>query len=73
MLEKGKERYKKLFPLILHQLFNQEIIEEDAVWSWKDEHEEEEEEEILKISEKFLQWLKEAEDEEDEEEEEEDD
>lgn len=33
----GKEKFKAVFPLILHQLYDAEIVAEDSVWKWVEE------------------------------------
>jgi hypothetical protein len=35
------EKYKKIFPFVLHALYNHEIVEEDAIWKWVEEQEQE--------------------------------
>ncbi|XP_016442154.1 uncharacterized protein LOC107767614 [Nicotiana tabacum] len=66
-LESAKE-YSPLFVQILHHLYDQDIIQEEAILDWASEKEEAEESDkvFVKQSEKFIQWLKEASEEEDE-------
>ncbi|XP_060218049.1 uncharacterized protein LOC132645215 [Lycium barbarum] len=67
-LESARE-YSPLFLEILHHLYDQEIIQEEAILDWASEKEgaEESDKIFVKKSEKFIQWLKEASEEEDEE------
>ncbi|KAM3218977.1 translation initiation factor eIF-2B subunit epsilon [Capsicum annuum] len=66
-LESTRE-YSSLFVQILHHLYDQEIIQEEAILDWASEKEgaEESDKVFVKQSEKFIQWLKEASEEEDE-------
>ncbi|PHU10019.1 hypothetical protein BC332_21879 [Capsicum chinense] len=66
-LESTRE-YSPLFVQILHHLYDQEIIQEEAILDWASEKEgaEESDKVFVKQSEKFIQWLKEASEEEDE-------
>ncbi|XP_060670591.1 uncharacterized protein LOC107419573 isoform X3 [Ziziphus jujuba] len=69
-LESAKE-FSPLFTKILIQLYDQEVIQEDAILRWDDEKKDADESDkiYVKQAEKFIQWLKEASEEEDEEEE----
>ncbi|KAH7529231.1 hypothetical protein FEM48_Zijuj05G0162700 [Ziziphus jujuba var. spinosa] len=69
-LESAKE-FSPLFTKILIQLYDQEVIQEDAILRWDDEKKgaDESDKIYVKQAEKFIQWLKEASEEEDEEEE----
>ncbi|MCD7469040.1 hypothetical protein HAX54_007659 [Datura stramonium] len=66
-LESTRE-YSPLFVQILHHLYDQDIIQEEAILDWASEKEgaEESDKVFVKQSEKFIQWLKEASEEEDE-------
>lgn len=66
-LESARE-YSPLFVQILHHLYDQDIIQEEAILDWASEKEgaEESDKIFVKQSEKFIQWLKEASEEEDE-------
>lgn len=66
-LESARE-YSPLFVQILHHLYDQDIIQEEAILDWASEKEgaEESDKVFVKQSEKFIQWLKEASEEEDE-------
>ncbi len=33
----GKEKYRAIFPFMLHKLYEEEIAEEDAIWKWVEE------------------------------------
>ncbi|PNX75661.1 translation initiation factor eIF-2B subunit epsilon-like protein [Trifolium pratense] len=69
-LESAKE-YAPLFTQILHYMYNEDIIEEDAILSWEDEKKEADESDkvFVKQAQTFIQWLKEAPEEDDDEEE----
>ncbi|KAJ8572957.1 hypothetical protein K7X08_009468 [Anisodus acutangulus] len=66
-LESAKE-YSPLFLQVLHHLYDQDIIQEEAILDWASEKEgaEESDKVFVKQSEKFIQWLKEASEEEEE-------
>nr|XP_043607455.1 translation initiation factor eIF-2B subunit epsilon [Erigeron canadensis] len=65
-LESSKE-YAPLFVRIMQLLYDQDIIQEDAILNWAKEKEDADESDkvFLKQSEKFIQWLNEASEEED--------
>ncbi|CAJ2674542.1 unnamed protein product [Trifolium pratense] len=67
-LESAKE-YAPLFAQILHYMYNEDIIEEDAILSWEDEKKEADESDkvFVKQAQTFIQWLKEAPEEDEEE------
>ncbi|KAK2451412.1 translation initiation factor eIF-2B subunit epsilon [Trifolium repens] len=67
-LESAKE-YAPLFTKILHYMYNEDIIEEDAILSWEDEKKEADESDkvFVKQAQAFIQWLKEAPEEDDDE------
>ncbi|KAI3451486.1 hypothetical protein Pfo_008151 [Paulownia fortunei] len=64
-IESTKE-YSTLFVQILHLLYDQDILQEDAILNWASEKEEADESDklFLKQAEKFIQWLNEASEEE---------
>jgi translation initiation factor eIF-2B subunit epsilon len=70
-LESAKE-FSPLFTKILCHLYDQEIIQEDAILRWDDEKRDADESDkvFVKQAEKFIQWLREAPEEDDDEEEE---
>lgn len=70
-LESAKE-FSPLFTKILWHLYDQEVIQEDAILKWDDEKKEADELDkvFVKQAEKFIQWLREAPEEDDDEEEE---
>ncbi|CAI8593997.1 unnamed protein product [Vicia faba] len=69
-LESAKE-FAPLFTKILHYLYNEDIIEEDAILSWEDEKKDADESDKVFVNQaqKLIQWLKEAPEEDDDEEE----
>jgi len=71
----GYEIFNKYFQFVLHSLYENDVIEEDAILEWADSLEKEEDEDdkyFLKQCEKLLKWLREAEEDEDEDDEDED-
>ncbi|XP_050367025.1 uncharacterized protein LOC126785390 [Argentina anserina] len=68
-LESAKE-FSPVFEKILYQLYDQEVIQEDAILRWDDEKRDADESDriFVKQAETFIQWLREASEEEDEEE-----
>ncbi|KAM1752575.1 hypothetical protein ACFX11_010541 [Malus domestica] len=73
MCESLKE-FSPVFDKILHQLYEQEIIQEEAIMRWDAEKKNAEEADrvYVKQSADFIQWLREAEEEDEDEEDEED-
>ncbi|CAK8533108.1 unnamed protein product [Lathyrus sativus] len=69
-LESAKE-FAPLFTKILHYLYNEDIVEEDAILSWEDEKKDADESDKVFVNQaqKLIQWLKEAPEEDDDEEE----
>ncbi|EGC31039.1 hypothetical protein DICPUDRAFT_40532 [Dictyostelium purpureum] len=69
------EQYKSVFQLILHRLYDNDVISEDAILEWAQEIEDDEEDEgfYLKKCTELIKWLKSAEEESDEESEEDSD
>ncbi|KAF2071925.1 hypothetical protein CYY_006762 [Polysphondylium violaceum] len=73
------EEYKAAFQSILHSLYENDVISEEAIFEWADETENDEDEEnhfYLNKCRQFINWLKEAEEEsedEDDDDEDEDD
>ncbi|KAK7337851.1 hypothetical protein VNO77_18438 [Canavalia gladiata] len=65
-LESAKE-FAPLFTRILHYLYNEDIVEEDAILSWEDEKKgaDETDKVFVKQAQKLIQWLKEAPEEDD--------
>ncbi|KAI3825859.1 hypothetical protein L1987_07550 [Smallanthus sonchifolius] len=65
-LENGSE-FAPVFVLILHLLYDKDIIQEEAIHKWADEKEgaDESDKVFVKQSEVFIQWLNEASEEED--------
>ncbi|RDX99323.1 Translation initiation factor eIF-2B subunit epsilon, partial [Mucuna pruriens] len=65
-LESAKE-FAPLFTKILHYLYNEDIVEEDAILSWEDEKKDADEADkvFVKQAQKLIQWLKEAPEEDD--------
>ncbi|PRQ24526.1 putative nucleotide-diphospho-sugar transferase [Rosa chinensis] len=68
-LESAKE-FSPVFDKILYQLYDQEVIQEEAILRWDDEkrHADESDRIFVRQAETFIQWLREASEEEDEEE-----
>ncbi|KAL5993954.1 hypothetical protein ACLOJK_038311 [Asimina triloba] len=60
-LESPKE-FSPLFALVLHELYDKEIMSEDAILQWEAEKEgaDEADKTFVRQSQQFLQWLKEA-------------
>lgn len=69
-LESAKE-FAPLFTKILHYMYNEDIIEEDAILSWEDEKKDADEADKVFVNQAqpLIQWLKEAPEEDDEDEE----
>ncbi|XP_058734827.1 uncharacterized protein LOC131606674 [Vicia villosa] len=69
-LESANE-FAPLFTKILHYLYNEDIVEEDAILSWEDEKKDADESDKVFVNQaqKLIQWLKEALEEDDDEEE----
>lgn len=69
-LESAKE-FAPLFTKILHYMYNEDIIEEDAILSWEDEKKgaDEADKVFVNQAQPLIQWLKEAPEEDDEDEE----
>ncbi|RZB49500.1 Translation initiation factor eIF-2B subunit epsilon [Glycine soja] len=68
--ESAKE-FAPLFTRILHYLYNEDVLEEDAILSWEAELKDADEADkvFVKQAQKLIQWLKEAPEEDDDEEE----
>ncbi|XP_061348460.1 uncharacterized protein LOC133293858 [Gastrolobium bilobum] len=68
-LESAKE-FAPLFTKILHYMYNEDIVEEDAILSWEDEKKDADESDKVFVmqAQKLIQWLKEAPEEDEEEE-----
>lgn len=64
-------KYKKIFPIILHTLFNNEVLEEEAIWKWVEEQDDDKT--YVNLSENFLNWLKTADEEDDDDDDEDED
>ncbi|KAJ3691902.1 hypothetical protein LUZ61_000005 [Rhynchospora tenuis] len=62
--------FAPIFSLVLHQLYDKEVITEDAILKWESEKADADESDkvFVKQSEAFLKWLKEAPEEDDEDE-----
>jgi len=58
--QSGKENYKPLFSLILHTLYSEETVNEDAIWKWVEEQKGKDQS-FLESCKNFLDWLKESE------------
>lgn len=70
--DKNNKKFRTVFPIVLHTLYNEDLLQEDAIFEWaaqkKDEEEENKEENsnlpsLYHLSEKFLEWLRQAEEE----------
>ncbi len=59
---KDHARYSTVFQFIVHSLYDQDVIEEDAVWAWEKEQQSlvGPDRKYLEQCAKFLAWLKEA-------------
>ena len=58
----------KTFPYLLHFLYDEDIIDDEAVSEWKDDMNEEGDEKWIAAGTQFFDWLETAEDEDDEDE-----
>ncbi len=59
---KDHARYATVFQFIVHALYDQDVIEEEAVWAWEKEQQTlvGADRKYLEQCAKFLSWLKEA-------------
>lgn len=60
---KDHARYASVFQFLLHQLYDLEVVEEDAIWAWEKEQHSlvGPDRKYLEQCAKFFQWLAEAE------------
>jgi translation initiation factor eIF-2B subunit epsilon len=47
--QEGKERYRPIFPIILHSLYDKDILAEDSIWQWVEEAKEAQETTFVKL------------------------
>ncbi|XP_010528820.1 PREDICTED: translation initiation factor eIF-2B subunit epsilon-like isoform X2 [Tarenaya hassleriana] len=68
MCQESAKEFAPLFTQIMHFLYDNDVLEEDAILKWAEEKAgaDESDKVFLKQADKFIQWLKEAEEEEDE-------
>ncbi|KAG5056145.1 hypothetical protein JHK85_008655 [Glycine max] len=69
--EESAKEFAPLFTRILHYLYNEDVVEEDAILSWEAELKDADEADkvFVKQAQKLIQWLKEAPEEDDDDEE----
>ncbi|TKY61431.1 translation initiation factor eIF-2B subunit epsilon [Spatholobus suberectus] len=67
MCSESAKEFAPLFTRILHHLYDEDVVEEDAILSWEDEKKDADEADkvFVKQAKKLIQWLKEAPEEDD--------